>query len=146
MSKNSVKTSKTDNKKSLPVLWRRIIGILCAALVIGIIVSFVTFFKSQSADTISVSLQMSFDGAADGIAPNGYRFDVTELLSDEVLGKALKASSLDSKYTAEELRERGVNSSIIHVDFMIGTPDLQIDAVCENGTAVPVFRNGTWAF
>ena len=105
MSKNSVKTSKTDNKKSLPVLWRRIIGILCAALVIGIIVSFVTFFKSQSADTISVSLQMSFDGAADGIAPNGYRFDVTELLSDEVLEKALKASSLDSKYTAEELRK-----------------------------------------
>lgn len=105
MSKNSVKTSKTDNKKSLPVLWRRIIGILCAALVVGIIVSFVTFFKSQSADTISVSLQMSFDGAADGIAPNGYRFDVTELLSDEVLEKALKASALDSKYTAEELRK-----------------------------------------
>ena len=105
MSKNSVKTSKTDNKKSLPVLWRRIIGILCAALVIGIIVSFVTFFKSQSADTISVSLQMSFDGAADGIAPNGYRFDVTELLSDEVLEKALKASAMDSKYTAEELRK-----------------------------------------
>ena len=40
----------------------------------------------------------------------------------------------------------GVNDSIIHVDFMIGTEDLEIDALCEDGTVVPVFRNGNWAF
>jgi len=49
-------------------------------------------------------------------------------------------------YTLEECQQMGVNDSIIHVDFMIGTEDLEIDALCEDGTVVPVFRNGNWAF
>ncbi len=49
-------------------------------------------------------------------------------------------------YTLEECREMGVNDSMIHVDFMIGSEDLSIDAICEDGKAVPVFRNGNWAF
>ena len=40
----------------------------------------------------------------------------------------------------------GVNESMIHVDFMIGTQDLCIDALCEDGSTVPVFANGGWAF
>lgn len=50
------------------------------------------------------------------------------------------------RYTLEQMRAMGVNDSMIHEDFMIGTPDLAIDAVCENGKTVPIFRNGTWAF
>ncbi|MGM9642989.1 MAG: aminopeptidase, partial [Eubacteriales bacterium] len=49
-------------------------------------------------------------------------------------------------YTLEECREMGVNDSMIHVDFMIGSEDLSIDAVCADGKTVPVFRNGNWAF
>jgi aminopeptidase len=49
-------------------------------------------------------------------------------------------------YTLDECREMGVNDSMIHVDFMIGSEDLNIDAICENGNTVPVFRNGNWAF
>ncbi len=49
-------------------------------------------------------------------------------------------------YTLEECREMGVNDSMIHVDFMIGSEDLSIDAICEDGKTVPVFRNGNWAF
>ena len=49
-------------------------------------------------------------------------------------------------YTLDECREMGVNDSMIHVDFMIGSEDLNIDAICENGKIVPVFRNGNWAF
>ena len=29
---------------------------------------------------------------------------------------------------------------------MIGSADMSIDAVCEDGRAVPIFRNGSWAF
>ncbi|MBQ7160797.1 MAG: aminopeptidase [Clostridia bacterium] len=47
--------------------------------------------------------------------------------------------------THEEYKERGLNSSIIHEDFMIGTADLDIDAVCADGKTVPIFRNGNWA-
>jgi aminopeptidase len=50
------------------------------------------------------------------------------------------------KYTLEECREMGVNDSMIHVDFMIGSEDLNIDAICRDGRVVPVFRNGNWAF
>ena len=47
--------------------------------------------------------------------------------------------------TMEQAQERGINDSIIHVDFMIGADDLSIDGIRPDGSAVPVFRSGTWA-
>ena len=47
--------------------------------------------------------------------------------------------------TLDEIHARGVNDSIIHVDSMIGSDDLDITGICEDGTEIPVFRNGTWA-
>lgn len=44
----------------------------------------------------------------------------------------------------EECRALGINDSIIHVDFMIGTEDLNVTGY-KNGNAVPIFINGTWA-
>lgn len=46
----------------------------------------------------------------------------------------------------EELTENGLNDSTTHVDFMIGSKDLSIDGILEDGTTEPVFRNGNWAF
>ena len=48
--------------------------------------------------------------------------------------------------TLEECRALGINDSMVHVDFMIGTEDLAIDAVTRDGKTVAVFRNGNWAF
>ncbi len=50
------------------------------------------------------------------------------------------------KYTKEELIEKGINDSIIHVDFMIGTEDLDITAETFDGKTVEIFKNGNWAF
>jgi len=50
------------------------------------------------------------------------------------------------KRTLEECRALGVNDSMIHEDFMIGCKDMHIDALCENGKVVPIFREGNWAF
>ena len=47
--------------------------------------------------------------------------------------------------TLEECRALGVNESMIHEDFMIGSADMNIDAICRDGSVVPVFRNGNWA-
>ena len=47
--------------------------------------------------------------------------------------------------TMEQAQECGINDSIIHVDFMIGADDLSIDGIRADGTAVPIFRDGTWA-
>ena len=48
--------------------------------------------------------------------------------------------------TLEECRNRGINDSLIHVDFMIGTEDLNITAVTRKGERVEIFKNGNWAF
>ena len=48
--------------------------------------------------------------------------------------------------TLDECRKLGVNDSMVHEDFMIGTADMSIDALCENGQTTPIFRNGNWAF
>ncbi|MBO5010231.1 MAG: aminopeptidase [Clostridia bacterium] len=50
------------------------------------------------------------------------------------------------KYTEEQLHELGINDSIIHEDFMIGTPDMSITALCADGKEVKIFENGEWAF
>ena len=50
------------------------------------------------------------------------------------------------KYTVKECYEKGINESMIHVDFMIGTEDLSITAITRDGKRVPIFTNGNWAF
>ncbi len=46
----------------------------------------------------------------------------------------------------EELAKRGVNDSINHIDFMVGTKDLSITGIEADGTKTPIFVNGNWAF
>ena len=45
--------------------------------------------------------------------------------------------------TREQLKEQGVNESMIHVDFMIGCADLSIVGY-KDGKATPIFTNGNW--
>ena len=45
----------------------------------------------------------------------------------------------------EQRKEIGINDSMIHVDFMIGTRDLSIVGVTEDGKQVQIFKDGTWA-
>jgi aminopeptidase len=63
------------------------------------------------------------------------------------LGRGFDVCVADyEKYSREELKNMGVNDSMIHVDFMIGTPDLDIDGITADGQKIPVFRNGSWVF
>ncbi len=50
------------------------------------------------------------------------------------------------KLTDEECKARGINDSMIHVDFMIGAKDMDIVGVTADGKRVQIFKNGTWAF
>ncbi|WP_112321511.1 aminopeptidase [Oceanibium sediminis] len=45
----------------------------------------------------------------------------------------------------EEVAEKGGNSSLIHVDWMIGSEHIDIDGLKADGTRVPVMRKGEWA-
>ena len=48
--------------------------------------------------------------------------------------------------TLEECRALGINDSMIHVDFMIGTDDLSVVARTVRGTEIEIVRNGAWVF
>lgn len=51
-----------------------------------------------------------------------------------------------TKMSKEELEKNEINTSLTHVDFMIGSGELQIDGETESGETVAVFRKGNWAF
>ncbi len=50
------------------------------------------------------------------------------------------------KLTDEECKAKGINDSMIHVDFMIGSKDMSIVGITETGERVQIFKDGTWAF
>lgn len=49
------------------------------------------------------------------------------------------------KMDADEIARRGGNSSAIHIDWMIGSDQIDIDGIGQDGTRVPVMRKGAWA-
>lgn len=49
-------------------------------------------------------------------------------------------------FTEEQREEHGINTSITHEDFMIGSADMDIDGEHYDGTIEPIFRKGAWAF
>lgn len=50
-----------------------------------------------------------------------------------------------AEMTKEETEQAGLNDSMIHVDFMVGSPDLSITGIKADGSKVPVFLHGDWA-
>ena len=50
------------------------------------------------------------------------------------------------KYSFEEIKKMGVNDSGIHVDFMVGSKDLNITGYTRDGKKVQIFKDGNWAF
>ena len=48
--------------------------------------------------------------------------------------------------TKDEIVERGVNQSAVHVDFMIGSDDLSIVGIADDGTETKIFVNGQWVW
>jgi aminopeptidase len=51
-----------------------------------------------------------------------------------------------SSLSQEELEAKGANFSLIHVDFMIGCPEMEISAYSKDGSETVLFRAGNWVF
>ena len=60
-------------------------------------------------------------------------------------GEAYPCLEGGQRMTKDELKARGLNDSITHVDFMVGTPDLSIAGVTGEGREVPIFVDGNFA-
>src|SRR5262249_28066039 len=44
----------------------------------------------------------------------------------------------------DEARGRGLNRSVVHTDFMIGGPEVDVDGVTRDGRELPILRNDEW--
>lgn len=94
-----MRTGKTNSK-----LGKRILTVMIACAVIGLILSVILFLTEADPVKVTSVLQLSFKSAADGLAPNGSRFGVDDITDDEVLNTALESSGLSDRYTAEAIR------------------------------------------
>jgi len=85
------------------------------------------------------------------IAQSGLLF--YESLFDEnaashlALGSAYKFNLAGGETMSDdEFAAAGGNTSLVHVDFMIGSGEMDVDGVREDGTTEPLMRSGEWAF
>ncbi|MCJ8509988.1 aminopeptidase [Rhizobium lemnae] len=62
------------------------------------------------------------------------------------LGQCYSKCFLDgASLSPEQIKAQGGNSSLIHIDWMIGSDQVDIDGLREDGSRVPVMRKGEWA-
>ena len=61
------------------------------------------------------------------------------------LGQAYATCLIDGEHMNEEtLAAKGANSSLIHVDWMIGSGEMHVDGIAQDGTSEPLMRAGEW--
>ena len=61
------------------------------------------------------------------------------------LGQCYTKCFKNQSLTKEEISSQGGNSSMIHIDWMIGSNKIDIDGIKQNGDITPIFRKGKWA-
>jgi aminopeptidase len=62
------------------------------------------------------------------------------------LGQCYSACFVNGgKLSRDEIAARGGNKSLIHIDWMIGSGQIDIDGIGKDGSTVPVMRQGEWA-
>jgi aminopeptidase len=80
-----------------------------------------------------------------GIIFNNTLFD-ENAASHIAVGQSYTENIRDgSKRSKEELSALGANASLVHVDWMIGSGELDVDGILADGTAEALMRKGEWA-
>ena len=67
-----------------------------------------------------------------------------DTLLDENAASHIALGSAYALAVGDEAEKARINESKIHIDFMIGSPELDVDGVTAAGEHVPVLRNGAW--
>ena len=106
-STQSPKTGKSGKKSDwlLTTNWlRTTVLVLAACCIVGLLLTAILASREPGPTYATAKLELTFDGAAKGVAPNGVAFDLRDMDCDEVLTAGLKAASLEGVYTPEQLR------------------------------------------
>lgn len=77
-----------------------------------------------------------------------YELGIDENASNHIaLGIGFNFNLKDGELMSEEeFIAAGGNTSMIHIDFMIGSGEMDVEGILENGTSEPIMRKGEWAF
>ncbi|MBR3402267.1 MAG: hypothetical protein IKG67_08535 [Parasporobacterium sp.] len=105
---------------------RNTLLILIGCAIIGLILSAVLFMRDHNRTSVSATLSFTFDGAQNGVAPNGYAFDANEILSEEILTEALENAGLSGRYTVEDI-----------------VPDLAVQGIYPNDLVAQMTRHNS---
>ncbi len=97
---------------------RNTLCVLIACGILGTILSAVLFLTNPDKTYASASVQFSFDGAAQGTAPNGYSFGISAVSSDEVVEKALEDAGMTDRYSAEAVQGQIETSGVYPEDIV----------------------------
>ena len=97
---------------------RNTLCVLVVCGILGTILSAILFLSSPEKTYAAASVQFSFDGAAEGTAPNGYAFNISAVLSDEVLENALSDADMTDQYTVEAIRGQ-IETSGVYPDDIV---------------------------
>lgn len=87
-------------------------------LVAGLILAVILFNTNPGRTGVSSSIEFSFEGAENGLAPNGYRYDLNGFQTDEVLDAALKDTGLEETYTADQIRSNLIIAGVYPKDIV----------------------------
>ena len=83
--------------------------ILIIAIILGLVLSLVNFlFIHPSKEYVGTSLELLYDGAAEGLAPNGGSFSIDGIRNEALLQAAIEENSLSDKISVEELSQNMV--------------------------------------
>ena len=67
-----------------------------------------------------------------------------DTLLDENAASHIALGSAYAMAVSDEAEKQRINESKIHIDFMIGSPELDVDGITAAGEHVPVLRQGAW--
>ena len=71
----------------------------------GLILTYTQYFGNPNPTAATATIEFTFEGAADGLAPNGTLFNLSGITSEDVLAPALKECGLEETYTVEQLQK-----------------------------------------
>ena len=97
---------------------RNTLCVLIACGILGTILSAVLFLANPEKTYAAANVQFSFDGAAQGTAPNGYSFGISAVSSDEVVEKALEDAGMADRYSAEAVQGQIETSGVYPEDIV----------------------------
>ncbi len=122
----------------------------------------VTHVKAEKGEAILRHLVRTDEGAGRlgelALVPNSSPISQSGLLfyntlfdenaaSHIALGRGFKfALEGGNSLSDEEFARAGGNDSLVHVDFMVGSGEMNVDGMCKDGTVEPLMRRGEWAF